>query len=40
MYNFILGYNLRPTEINGVAGIEQLKKFNNFLKIRRNALLL
>ena len=36
MYNFILpGYNLRPTEINGVAGIEQLKKFNNFLKIRR-----
>ncbi len=36
MYNFILpGYNLRPTEINGVAGIEQLKKLNNFLKIRR-----
>ncbi len=36
MYNFILpGYNLRPTEINGIAGIEQLKKLNNFLKIRR-----
>jgi len=36
MYNFVLpGYNLRPTEINGVAGIEQLKKLNKFLKIRR-----
>tara|TARA_A100000164_G_C21939783_1_gene790025 strand:- start:2595 stop:3773 length:1179 start_codon:yes stop_codon:yes gene_type:complete len=36
MYNFVLpGYNLRPTEINGVAGIEQLKKFNYFLKKRR-----
>ena len=36
MYNFILpGYNLRPTEINGVAGIEQLKKFRKFLNIRR-----
>ena len=36
MYNFVLpGYNLRPTEINGVAGIEQLKKLDKFLKIRR-----
>lgn len=35
-FNFVLpGYNLRPTEINAVAGIIQLKKINKFLTIRR-----
>ncbi len=35
-FNFVLpGYNLRPTEINAVAGIIQLKKIDKFLKIRR-----
>lgn len=35
-FSFILpGYNLRPTEINAVLGISQLKKLNKFIKIRR-----
>jgi len=35
-FNFILpGYNLRPTEINGAIGLEQIKKINKFNKIRR-----
>ena len=34
-YLFInLGYNLRPTEINGGFGLEQFKKFNSFLEAR------
>ena len=33
---FVLpGYNLRPNEINGCIGIEQLKKVNNIIKQRR-----
>lgn len=38
-FKFILpGYNLRPSEINGAIGIQQLKKLNTFLKQRnRNA---
>lgn len=36
-YNFILpGYNVRSTEINAAAGIEQLKKLKKFIKIRRD----
>lgn len=35
-YCFVLpGYNVRPTNINAAVGIEQLKKLNKFLKIRR-----
>jgi len=35
-FSFVLpGYNLRPTELNAVVGIEQMKKIKNFLKIRR-----
>ena len=35
-YRFILpGYNLRPGEIHGAIGIEQLKKLDAFIKIRR-----
>ena len=35
-FNFVLpGYNVRPLEISGAIGIEQLKKINSFLKIRR-----
>ena len=30
-----LGYNLRPTEIQGAFGIHQLKKLDGFIKIRR-----
>ncbi|MHA7733134.1 DegT/DnrJ/EryC1/StrS family aminotransferase [Nitrosopumilus sp. S6] len=30
-----LGYNLRPTEIQGAFGIHQLGKLNNFIDIRR-----
>ena len=39
MFNFILpGYNLRPLEMSGAIGIEQLKKLDNFIEIRqRNA---
>ncbi|MFA5859194.1 MAG: DegT/DnrJ/EryC1/StrS family aminotransferase [Elusimicrobiota bacterium] len=35
-YRFILpGYNVRPTELQGAVGKVQLKKLDNFLKIRR-----
>lgn len=35
-YRFILpGYNVRPTELQGSVGKEQLKKLDYFLKIRR-----
>ena len=39
-YRFILpGYNVRPMELQGAIGIEQLKKLDGFLKVRReNAL--
>lgn len=30
-----IGYNLRPTEIQGAFGIHQLKKLEKFIKIRR-----
>ena len=29
------GYNLRPTEINAILGLEQIKKVNKFLKSRK-----
>lgn len=36
-FRFILpGYNLRPLEFSGAVGIEQLKKLNNLIEIRRN----
>ena len=36
MFNFILpGYNLRPLEMSGAIGVEQLKKLDNFVKIRQ-----
>jgi len=36
MFNFIIpGYNLRPLELSGAIGIEQLKKLNNLIKVRR-----
>lgn len=36
LFNFILpGYNVRPTEITGVLGIEQLKKLPNIINGRR-----
>ena len=35
-YRFILpGYNVRPMELQGAIGIEQLKKLDGFLKTRR-----
>lgn len=35
-YRFILpGYNVRPMEISGAIGIEQLKKLDRFIEIRR-----
>ncbi len=35
-WKFVLpGYNVRPTEINAVIGLEQLKKVKDFLKSRR-----
>tara|TARA_B100000575_G_C22951530_1_gene550285 strand:- start:305 stop:886 length:582 start_codon:yes stop_codon:yes gene_type:complete len=35
-FNFILpGYNLRPLEMSGALGVEQLKKFPNLLSSRR-----
>ncbi len=35
-FRFILpGYNLRPTELNGAIGIQQLKKIDNLVKERR-----
>lgn len=34
-YNFVLpGYNLRPGEIHGAIGLEQLKKLNKLVKLR------
>ncbi len=34
-YMFVnMGYNLRPTEIQGAFGIHQIKKLENFIKIR------
>ena len=30
-----LGYNLRPTEIQGAFGLNQIKKLDGFVKIRR-----
>jgi CDP-6-deoxy-D-xylo-4-hexulose-3-dehydrase len=36
LYRFVLpGYNLRPTELSGAIGLEQLSKFPTFLKNRR-----
>jgi CDP-4-dehydro-6-deoxyglucose reductase, E1 len=36
-YRFILpGYNVRPSELSGAIGIEQLKKLPSFIKSRRN----
>jgi CDP-6-deoxy-D-xylo-4-hexulose-3-dehydrase len=36
LYRFVLpGYNLRPTELSGAIGLEQLSKFPIFLKNRR-----
>lgn len=36
LYRFVLpGFNLRPSELNAVIGIEQLKKFNQFLAARQ-----
>ena len=36
-WNFVLpGYNVRPIELSGAIGIEQLKKINNFVNIRRS----
>ena len=38
-YNFVLpGFNVRPTEINAAIGLVQLKKLDNFIKIRRKNL--
>ena len=35
-YRFILpGYNLRPTEISGAIGLEQMKKLDGFIATRR-----
>ena len=35
-FRFVLpGYNVRPVEMSGAIGIEQLKKLPNFLKVRR-----
>lgn len=35
-YNFIYpGYNLRPTEINAAIGLEQLKKVDEMIEVRR-----
>jgi len=40
-YRFILpGYNVRPTELNAIVGIEQLKKLPQFTKIRQQNLAL
>lgn len=33
---FNIGYNLRPTEIQGAFGIHQLKKLESFIRIRRD----
>ncbi len=35
-WNFVLpGYNVRPLELSGAIGIEQLKKLDSFVEIRR-----
>ena len=35
-FKFVLpGYNLRPLELSGAIGIEQIKKLNSFIDIRR-----
>jgi CDP-6-deoxy-D-xylo-4-hexulose-3-dehydrase len=35
-FRFVLpGYNLRPVEMSGAIGIEQLKKLPNFIEVRR-----
>lgn len=35
-FKFVLpGYNLRPVEMSGAIGIEQLKKLPNFIEVRR-----
>ena len=36
-FKFVLpGYNVRPVEMSGAIGIEQLKKVPNFVKVRRD----
>ncbi len=36
MFNFIIpGYNLRPLEMSGAIGIEQLEKLDNLIEVRR-----
>lgn len=36
-FRFVLpGYNVRPVEMSGAIGIEQLKKLSTFIKMRRN----
>ncbi|MFZ3229603.1 MAG: DegT/DnrJ/EryC1/StrS family aminotransferase [Pseudobdellovibrio sp.] len=36
-YRFVLpGYNVRPLEFSGAIGVEQIKKLDYFLKVRRN----
>tara|TARA_X000000950_G_scaffold189511_1_gene229065 strand:+ start:5333 stop:6499 length:1167 start_codon:yes stop_codon:yes gene_type:complete len=36
MFNFVMpGYNLRPLEMSGAIGIEQIKKLDGFIKTRR-----
>ena len=36
IYKFLYpGFNVRPTEITGAIGIEQIKKIDNFIKIRQ-----
>lgn len=36
-FKFVLpGYNVRPVEMSGAIGIEQLKKLPSFLEVRRN----
>mgnify|MGYP006260011361 CR=1 FL=1 len=36
MFNFIIpGYNVRPLELSGAIGVEQLKKLDHLIKIRR-----
>ena len=38
-YKFLLpGYNVRPNEINAAIGLEQIKKLDNMVKIRRKNL--
>lgn len=35
-FRFVLpGYNVRPLEMSGAIGLEQLKKLNNFIRVRR-----